>query len=114
MIFRILPVIISCLLLGAHFLRAGNIPLTVGCVLMPLLLLINAWWSVMIVQLLTYIGVLIWVKTAIQIYHRRLIFGMPWVRAVVIVGAVALFTAFAGLLLNSSGVKKKYPPALFK
>ena len=113
MIFRILPVIISFLLLGAHFLRAGNFPLTLGAVLVPLLLLVKAWWSVTIVQLFTYIGVIIWVKTAMQIYLRRVIFGRPWGKAMMILGAVSLFTAFAGLLLSSSVVKKKYPPAPF-
>ena len=104
----------SFLLLGAHFLRAGNVLLTVGCALVPLLLVIKARWSVNLVQLLTYIGAAIWVYTTIRICHRRLILGMPWGRAAIILGTVTLFTVFAGLLLNSAVVKEKYPPHIPK
>ncbi len=109
MIVRILPIIVSFLLLGAHFLRAGNLPLMAGCLLIPLLLLVKTRWSVIVLQIFAYIGAVIWVDTTIAIYHQRIILGTPWERAVIILGGVALFTVFSGLLLNSQVVKEKYP-----
>lgn len=114
MFFRILPVIISCLLLGAHFLRAMNVWLAVGYVLIPLLLLIKKRWSMIVVQLFTYIGAVIWVDTTIRIYQKRLLLGRPWVRAVVILGVVTMFTVFAGLILRTKKIREKYPPQNMK
>ncbi len=111
--FRIVPVIVSFLLLGAHFLRAGNLLLMAGCVFIPVLLVIKARWSVTIVQLCTYLGAIIWVNTTIHIYHSRIVLGEPWGWAVMILGAVTLFTVFSGVLLNSAALKEKYPPHEF-
>jgi len=55
LILSILLVIIACLLLGAHFLRAGQILLTIGCVVFPLLLVIKARWSLRLIQLVMFL-----------------------------------------------------------
>ncbi len=110
MILRIIPLIIASLLLAAHFLRDGNLGLVAVCLLLPLLLVVKKRWSLIILQLFTYVGAAIWVSTAIGIAQRRILQGVPWSRMAIILGVVALFTVFAGLVLNSTVVKEKYPP----
>jgi hypothetical protein len=107
---RVIPIIIAALLLAAHFLRAGNLLLTAVCGLMPLLLLIKKRWSVWALQLFAFAGVVIWLGVAITIVRQRIMLGDSWLRVLFILGGVALFTAAAGLLLNSAAVKERYPP----
>ena len=106
--FRVIPVILAALLLGAHFWRAGNLVLAVMCGLMPLLLFIKQRWSWLTVQLFAYAGVAIWLYTTVTFVQERIYWGQPWLRLVFILGGVALFTAWAGFLLNSPRVKVRY------
>jgi hypothetical protein len=108
MFLKIIPLIVASILLGAHFLRELNYLLAVVCILMPLLLLIKKRWGLLLLQVFTYAGGVIWVDTIITIARRRITYGEPWSRMAVILGAVALFTVFSGLLLNSQRVKKNY------
>lgn len=79
------------------------------CVLTPLLFLIRKRWSLFALQLLMYLGAAIWLAATIQIVQERIFFGEAWTRLVIILGGVILFTLVAGLLLNSSSIKEKYP-----
>jgi hypothetical protein len=63
----------------------------------------------MFVQSSAYAGAAVWLYTALQIVRERMMFGRPWGLAVIILGAVTLFTIFAGLVLNSRTMKDKYP-----
>jgi len=109
MILRLIPLLIASLLLAAHFLRGGGFGLMLVSVLAPLLLLIRKRWSLILVQFSAYGAALVWVYTAIHLVQERMISGRPWTGAVIILGSVALFSFFAGLLLNSPAVKEKYP-----
>lgn len=109
-LFRIVLLILSCLLLGAHFLRGGHLVLMVLCLIIPSLLLIKKRWSLIIVQIFLFVGTWIWIRTAIIIIHERMILGIPWGKIVIIIGPIAIFTLLAGLLLNSQVVRKRYPP----
>jgi len=109
MILRIIPLMIACVLLAAHFFRAGNIGLVAASVLPALLLLIKKRWSFILVQVWAYEGAAVWLHTITNIVQERMMFGRPWKVAAIILGSVTLFTAFAGLLLNSRVVKDKYP-----
>lgn len=109
MVLRITLVIIAVLLLAAHFLRQSEFILLVLCVLTPLLFLVRKRWSLFALQMLMYLGAIIWTSTTVQIVQERLSSGEPWVRLIIILGAVILFTVGAGLLLNSSVIKDKYP-----
>jgi len=109
MLLRIILLAVAYLLLGAHFLRGANFVLTGLCLLLPFLLLIKKRWCLTVVQISLYIGAWIWVGSAIIILHERITHGLPWTRVVIILGAVAIFTLFSGLLLNARVVKEQYP-----
>ncbi len=78
-------------------------------VLVPLLLLVRKRWSLIFVQLSAYAAAVVWVYTTIHLVQERMISARPWGSAVIILGSVALFSVFAGFLLNSRKVKERYP-----
>jgi hypothetical protein len=50
-----------------------------------------------------------WISTIVEIANIRITMGEPWGKMAMILGAVALFTAVSGLILNVKKVKEKYP-----
>ncbi len=105
---RLLPVIFSFLMLSAHFSRAGNIVLSVIFLLIPVLLFFRKKWVARTLQVLLIFGAIIWVKTTLNYVHIRQAMGEPWVRLVVILGLVALFTAASTLVFENKKIKKRY------
>ena len=80
MVLRITLVIIAAFVLAAHFLRQSEFVLLLLCVLTPLLFLIKKRWSLFALQMLMYLGVIIWATTTVQIVQQRLSSGEPWIR----------------------------------
>jgi len=109
MLLRISLFVTAALLLGAHFLRAGNLMLVALCLAAPLLFLQRKRWSLLLLQLMAYGSGLTWIAAAVQLVQMRQQSGQPWTLAAIILGAVALFTFVAGLLLNSRAIKDRYP-----
>lgn len=105
MILRIIPSVIACILLGAHFLRAGNNALTLIIALFPLALLFKSRWAWLAVQLMDYFAAMVWTVTAFGIIQERVAMGRPWGVSAVILGIVAIFSIFAGILLRSCSSK---------
>ena len=99
---------LAALLLAAHFLREGLLLLVFLCLLAPWLLLVKRRWSLVVLQVLAYAGAAVWGGTIFSLVRERLALGRGWVGVVIILGAVALITAAAGLLLNSATVKERY------
>lgn len=106
---RILPIIIAAVLMAAHFLRSFSLVPMAVCLLAPLLLLIKKRWSLVTLQVLTIPAALIWLMTLYGIIQERIFEGRSWTSSAIILGLVALFTLFAGWLLNSPKVKERYP-----
>lgn len=98
-ILRTVPAVLASLLLAAHFLRAENLPLVVGCLLLAVAVAIPRPTVRLACRLLLAAGVPIWLLTAWRIAQARLDAGAPYVRMLVILGAVAAFTLLAAWLL---------------
>lgn len=109
MVLRISVYVVAALLLGAHFLRAGNLVMVALCLAAPLLFLWRRRWSLILLQFLAYGASGIWTVVAIQLVLARQQLAQPWTAAAVILGAVAVFSLVAGLLLNSRVLAKRYP-----
>ena len=108
MIIRLIPLIISFLLLGGHFLRSGHMIFASLSIFAPLLLLIKKRWILLFVQWLTYSGVIVWTYTTFSLVQQRRMAGAPWVRMLLILSGVSVLTLFAGYLLSSDIVKRQY------
>lgn len=99
---RFLPLALSSLLIAAHFLRTGNILVTIGCLAVPLLLLIRKPAVRIGVQIMLVIAAVEWVRTAFMIAQERAASGAPVTRMFVILGSVALFTLLSALPLRTA------------
>lgn len=104
-LLRLLPVIISALLLAAHFLRAGLLGLVLVSLAFPLLLLFRLRWVTRAVQLILLLGALEWLRTAIGLIDERRSSGREWAVAAFILLAVAAFTAASAFTIRRFGVK---------
>ncbi len=109
MILRTTLVSLSAILMAAHFLRWGNLPLTAISLLFPFLLLIHKRWALLSAQALTFAGAAVWANTTYNFVRFRISASEPWIRLAVILGAVILLTFSAALLLSSESVRRRYP-----
>jgi hypothetical protein len=105
---RLLPVILSFLLLGAHFYRAGLAPVTVLCLAAPSLLLLSQPWVPRLFQAVLVLGAFEWLRTLYLFAQMRIAWDEPWTRLAVILGAVALFTALSGLVFRHRKLAARY------
>lgn len=105
---RLLPVLLSFLLLAAHFYRAGQLLIAVGCLLLPLLLLVRRPWVPWLFQALLVLGALEWLRTLYVFAGMRMAFDQPWGRLAVILGTVAAFTALSGLVFLGTRLRSRY------
>ncbi len=99
--------IFSALLLGAHFYRAGLIPLVVLSLLFPLLLFFRRTWAVRVVQFILVLGAVEWVRTLFIFVAERRAIGQPWGRLALILGMVAVYTGCSALIFYSPPIRKK-------
>jgi hypothetical protein len=103
---RLIPVILSALVLAAHFFRAGQltgtVPASAGSrsVVPP--------WAARVVQVGLVIGAAEWVRTLFVFTEQRRAMGEPWARLAVILGTVALFTLVSALAFYSERLRRRY------
>lgn len=104
---RLLPTVLSALLLGAHFLRSGNLVLVAACAAFPLVLLFRREWAVRATQAFLAVAAGTWAWTAFEIAQRRIAAGQPWARMAAILAAVALLAVLAAGLLQARGTRRR-------
>jgi len=105
---RLLPVIFSFLILSAHFSR-GDLPvLSIICLLIPLLLFIKQRWVVRTIQTLLIFGSIEWIRTLFVYVNERQPIGEPYLRLVIILGIVVLFTGLSALVFRNQALKERY------
>ncbi len=109
MLFRIVLYGFATLLLDAHFLRAGKITFALICIAVPLAFLYRRRHSLVLLQAIAYGAAATWLYTAWQLVQARQSNGQNWALAAAILGAVALYSLLAGLLLNSRVMRERYP-----
>ena len=106
--FRVLPVVISFVLLAAHFLRAGQTVVMLISLALILFLFVKQHWVPRLLQLALLLGAIEWVVTLVSVAQMRIEFGMPWTRMAIILGTVALFTLLSGLVFRTSALRQRY------
>ena len=97
---RLLPVLLSSILLAAHFFRSGLIFLTLLALAAPCLLLVRRFWAVATVQIALFVAAAEWIRAASSISAFRAAIGAPSARMWLILGAVAAFTALSAIPLT--------------
>jgi 4-amino-4-deoxy-L-arabinose transferase-like glycosyltransferase len=92
----------ALLLLGAHLLHNGASVFAALPVALIALLGVRRRWVGRLVQAVLLVAALEWGLTAAALAQMRAGHGEPYVRLVLILGSVALFTALAALALQSA------------
>ena len=106
---RLIPVFLSALLLGAHFLRMQAMPLVALALIVPLFLFVKRPWAARVVQVALFFGAVEWVRTLMVLIAERQAEGEAWTRLAVILGVVALFTLASALPFSlSKPVRRRY------
>lgn len=104
------PVVLSILVLAAHFLRDGEIVL-VGLVLALLMLLtVPRRWVARVFQLVLLLAAAEWVLTLLELREIRSALGQPHGRMTAILVGVAAFTALSGLVFEMPRLRRHYAP----
>lgn len=102
------PIVLSLLVLGAHFMRYGNTIGVAGAVVLIAMLFIRQWWVARLMQVVLMLGALEWVYTIWGFVQIRAAHGQPFIRMVVILGIVAAVTLCSALLFQTATLKRVY------
>jgi hypothetical protein len=101
-------VVLSLLVLGAHFLRYGN-EVGVAVSLAPIaLLLVRKPWASRVVQVVLVLGAIEWATTLVGLVQMRIAQGLPATRLAIILGTVVVVTVAAALLFETQTMKRIY------
>lgn len=102
------PVVLSLVVLGAHFMRYGNPVGVIGSAVLIALLFVRQPWVARLVQMALVLGALEWAHTAYQLTQVRIALDQPFIRMVIILGVVAAVTACSALLFQTQTMKRLY------
>jgi len=103
-----IPIILSLIVLGAHFMRYGNSIAVVGALGLIALLFVRQVWVARLVQAVLVLGALEWALTLYRLVQVRVALDQPYVRMVVILAVVAVVTFCSALLFQSKALKEVY------
>ena len=102
------PVVLSLVVLGAHFMRYGNPIGVVGSLSLIALLFVRRPWVARLMQVVLILGALEWVRTIYELVQVRATQGQPFTRMTVILGVVVVVTFCSALLFQSPALKRIY------
>ncbi len=95
-------VILSAVLIAAHFLRLGSLLMAVAGLAIPLLLLVKGKLASRILQGVLVLAGAEWLRTLIILAVRRQADAQPWIRMAAILGSVAAVTFISAFLARPS------------
>jgi hypothetical protein len=88
---------LALLLLAAHLVHAGLVPLAALAILLAGLLAVPRPWASRTLQVILAVAVIEWILTTVGLAQLRRRHDEPYLRLAVILGSVTLFTALAAL-----------------
>ena len=101
------PPVLSFLLLGAHFYRSAHDLLVGACVALAVLACVPRRWAAGVARVALALGALEWVRTTIDFARDRAAAGQPWLRLVLILGGVGLFTLASSLVFSARRLRDR-------
>jgi hypothetical protein len=105
---RLTPVVISLLLLGAHFMRHNLGPLVALPLILIGLLGVKRPWVTRLIQSMLVLGALEWFRAMTFLVMARQGQQLDWGRSAIILSAVTLFTLFSALVFQTKGLRQRY------
>lgn len=104
----LVPIVLSLVVLGAHFLRFGSYIGVFAALLLIALLFLRKPWVARLMQVALVLGALEWLRTAYELGHMRALQGEPYGRMLVILGVVASVALCSALLFQTKTLKDMY------
>lgn len=104
----LIPLVLSALLMAAHFSRVNNDWLAIFCLALPFSLFIKKLWIKRVYQILLFIGCFVWAERTVVLVRMRQESGEAWIRLAIILIAVALFTMLSALSFETKKARKRY------
>lgn len=105
---RFIPIVLSLIVLAAHFLRGGGLLLVLIVLALLALLPVRKPWVARGAQLVLALGVLEWTRTLVMLAIRRLNEGQPYLRLVLILAVVIAVTLWSAVLFESAPMRRRY------
>jgi hypothetical protein len=105
---RFIPIVLSLLVLAAHFLRGGGLLFVIVVLGLLALLPLQRPWVARSVQVVLLLGALEWTRTLVTLAMRRVAEGEPYLRMVLILGVVLAVTVGSAALFESAPLRKRY------
>jgi 4-amino-4-deoxy-L-arabinose transferase-like glycosyltransferase len=99
---------LALLLLAAHLLHAGLTPAAALAVALIVLLAVPKAWAARTVQAILAVAVIEWAWTAYNLARLRADHGEPYLRLLLILGAVTLFTALAVVIFEHRALRTRF------
>ena len=107
-LLALLAPILSALLLGAHFLRAGQWAGVAASLALLVLVAIPRPWAARAAQAALLLGAAEWLRTLIQLVAERREEHAAYTRLAAILGAVALLTALSALVFETWRLRERF------
>ena len=108
LVARLILPLLALLLLAAHFYRADRMALAVLCAALTLLLAVPRPWAARTLQAALVLGAVEWLRTLASFAATRVAVGQPYLRLVLILGAVAAFTLLAAWVFQHRAVRSRF------
>jgi hypothetical protein len=102
------PIVLSLIVLGAHFMRYGDTLFVSGTLVLLALLFVRQPWVARLLQVVLILGALEWLYTLYGLVQIRTTLGEPYTRMAIILGLVASVTACSALAFQSQVLKGVY------
>jgi uncharacterized membrane protein YwzB len=99
---------LALVLLAAHLLHAGLLPVAVAALLLIALLFVRRPWAARTVQVVLAVAVIEWGLTAATLAQLRARHDEPYLRLLLILGGVALLTAVAAALFQHPALRARF------
>jgi len=107
-ILQLIGVMLSLLVLGAHFLRGGATYLVVAIVVLLMLLAVRRPWAARTVQVALLFGTAEWLRTLANLTRVRMMIGEPYLRMLFILGIVAAVTLLSAAAFQFGSLGRMY------
>ena len=103
-----IPIVLSLVVLGAHFLRYDNVIGLGAAALTIALLFVRRYWAARLVQVVLVVGALEWAYTLYRLVQVRMALEQPFTRLAVILGVVIAITLLSAALFQAKALRKIY------
>lgn len=103
-----IPIVLSFVVLGAHYMRYGSSLAVVGVAALIALLFVRQPWVARLLQVALALAAIQWAHTMYDLAQLRIAFGESPTRLVIILGTVAAVALCSALLFQTKTLRGIY------